>query len=385
MLSSMLGRLACVSLLLVPGAASAQTVFQMIANEGQVVPATGSPETGSGLFLFHPATSTLEYDITITGLTGGFLFAHLHLGVPGVSGGIRVTLSGGPTVFQGSAVLSAADVANLRNGDLYFNVHSATFPNGEIRGQVVPGLIQFNGVTTGAKILPPSGSAGTGDAEVIINPNNTVTYQVDFQGLGSNVTIAHIHAGKANANGAPFVPLTLTTAPGTSGTFAGTSAPLTDVEIARIRAGHSYVNIHSVNFGGGEIRGQLVPSFDRYGDPCNGIASLSGTGHTRPGGTITFNVANGVPGATPSLLVISFEGDDSAIQNGCTLHLALPITVFGLPPLDGLGALSGTVTIPSGLGPLPAPLTLQLQYFGKNLGQPGTLFATNGMTLYIDD
>jgi hypothetical protein len=212
-----------------------------------------------------------------------------------------------------------------------------------------------------------------------------VTYEVDFQGLGSNVTVAHIHSGKADASGAPFVPLTLTTPVGTSGTFAGTSAALTDVEIARIRAGHTYVNIHSVNFANGEIRGQLVPSFDPYGQPCNGIASLSGTGQTRPGGTITFDVASGVPGASPSLLVLSFEGDDSTIQNGCTLHLALPITVFGLPPLDGLGALSGTVTIPSGLGPLPAPLTVQMQYFGKNMGQPGTLFATNGMTLYIDD
>jgi hypothetical protein len=43
---------------------------------------------------------------------------------------------------------------------------------------------------------------------------------------------------------------------GTSGTLTG-SSPITPTQIAQLRAHQAYVNVHSTNFPGGEIRGQL--------------------------------------------------------------------------------------------------------------------------------
>src|SRR5260370_33665577 len=51
-----------------------------------------------------------------------------------------------------SISLTATDVANLKNGLLYINVHSSNFPNGEIRGQFQGGpsasSLQFNSATS---------------------------------------------------------------------------------------------------------------------------------------------------------------------------------------------------------------------------------------------
>ena len=38
--------------------------------------------------------------------------------------------------IKGTATLTDAQAADLQAGKLYFNVHSAKFPDGEIRGQV---------------------------------------------------------------------------------------------------------------------------------------------------------------------------------------------------------------------------------------------------------
>jgi hypothetical protein len=61
--------------------------------------------------------------------------AHIHGPAgPGVVGVILFPLpNGNVSDFQIS--LTPTDVANLKNGLLYVNVHTANFPNGEIRGQ----------------------------------------------------------------------------------------------------------------------------------------------------------------------------------------------------------------------------------------------------------
>ena len=40
--------------------------------------------------------------------------------------------------FPANATLTSAQVDRLLNGGLYLNAHSAAFPGGEIRGQVLP-------------------------------------------------------------------------------------------------------------------------------------------------------------------------------------------------------------------------------------------------------
>jgi hypothetical protein len=130
---------------------------------------------------------------------------------------------------------------------------------------------------------PPTGSAGTGFAQVTIdNVLNTMLVNVTFSGLTSGNTAAHIHccvAQGGNAGVATTTP-TFTGFPSgtTSGTYlhlfdltdagswnpafitanGGTTASAEAVLLAGLANNQTYLNIHTTNFGGGEIRGFLV-------------------------------------------------------------------------------------------------------------------------------
>jgi len=118
------------------------------------------------------------------------------------------------------------------------------------------------------EIDPPvpitSGATGT---TTFTQSGTSMSYTITVAGLSSTPSAAHIH-GPADAatNAGILVPLPLT-APATSGTIAtGTftaadivpSSGLTfDALVALMRAGNTYVNVHTANHQAGEIRGQV--------------------------------------------------------------------------------------------------------------------------------
>ena len=67
--------------------------------------------------------------------------AHIHVGAPGVSGPVAVTLTktqpGHWSVPEGTK-LTAAQFESYKAGNLYINVHSAEHAAGEIRAQLKP-------------------------------------------------------------------------------------------------------------------------------------------------------------------------------------------------------------------------------------------------------
>jgi hypothetical protein len=82
-----------------------------------------------------PDETTARVSLNFSGLTSAETDAHIHgPAAPGVVGVILFPLpTGNVSDFQIS--LTPTDVANLKNGQLYVNVHTTNFPNGEIRGQ----------------------------------------------------------------------------------------------------------------------------------------------------------------------------------------------------------------------------------------------------------
>jgi len=118
-------------------------------------------------------------------------------------------------------------------------------------------VTQFQAVLTGAGERPnPVTTTATGFGTFSLNGNN-LTYNIAYSGLSSDATAGHIH-GPADANTAagvlvPFNPLPT----GKSGRLTGTLS-LTDAQKQNVLDGLTYANIHTLNNGGGEIRGQLI-------------------------------------------------------------------------------------------------------------------------------
>ncbi len=107
---------------------------------GSEVPANASPATGTLSASFSKATSTLNWTITYSGLTGPATAAHFHGPAgPGMNAGPTVPIPDASLAspITGSAVLTPQQVADLQAGRWYFNIHTAANPGGEIRGQVI--------------------------------------------------------------------------------------------------------------------------------------------------------------------------------------------------------------------------------------------------------
>jgi hypothetical protein len=114
----------------------------------------------------------------------------------------------------------------------------------------------FTAYLTGAQEVPPAATTATGYARIVVNESaGTLTFTVVFNGLSSNQTASHIHAPAAiGAN--TGVAINFGAVGGTSGTITGSTA-ITPTQLSQLRAHLGYVNVHSANFPGGEIRGQL--------------------------------------------------------------------------------------------------------------------------------
>ncbi len=114
----------------------------------------------------------------------------------------------------------------------------------------------FFAYLNGAQEVPAVSTNGTGYARIVLNETaGTISFTVVFRNLSSAQQASHIHAPAAIGANAPVV-INFGAVGGTSGTITG-SAAITPTQIAQLRAHQGYVNVHSVNFPGGEIRGQI--------------------------------------------------------------------------------------------------------------------------------
>ncbi len=136
----------------------------------------------------------------------------------------------------------------------------------------------FTTTLAGANETPPVASAGTGSMTVTLS-GDLLSVVVNFSGLTSPDIASHIHCcGPVGVAEPIAVPFTTFPTGLTAGMFSG-SYDLTDIAvysaafltanggtaasaeaafIAGLNGGQTYGNVHSANFTGGEIRGQLA-------------------------------------------------------------------------------------------------------------------------------
>ena len=293
---------------------------------GQEVPPNVSPGVGTAVAVVDMDANTLSLDLTFHGLSAAESDAHIHgPAQAGVTAGVKFQLPLGnkKTVVWN---YSQADEQDILDGLMYVNIHSASFPAGEIRGQILrdPSVHVLSATLDGLQEVPPTPSAGVGTMRVAIDPvANQLAIDLTYTGLGAAETAAHIH-GPAPAGVNAGVKFTLP--PGNKKVGVWT---YNQVDEADILAGLMYVNIHSTNFTNGEIRGQILPLADNANTYCTAkLTSLGCTPAIHATGKPSATAGTGftvstfpVPGANIGIYFYSKTGTNNAPFQGGVLCL----------------------------------------------------------------
>lgn len=111
-----------------------------------------------------------------------------------------------------------------------------------------------NVTLSGDQEVPAVKTAASGGGTITINADKSVSGSVSTTGVAG--TVAHIHLAPAGKNGPVIVPLAKI---GDNTWSVPAGAMLTDAQYQAYKAGELYVNVHSAENKGGEIRGQLKP------------------------------------------------------------------------------------------------------------------------------
>jgi hypothetical protein len=242
-------------------------------------PAVGDPD-GTATGLVKVQGDRVTFAFTWKGITAPTL-GHIHQGGKGTNGDVKVPLFGTAmpdtvTAAAGAVTVSdpaIADAIRANPTGFYLNLHTTQFPGGAVRGQLAAvthpadllGLLQggtAKAFLSGDNEVPTAGGPAVGDptgrAVAFLRPDGTqVGYS--FAWLGINPTLGHIHQAPAGQNGPVVVPLFTQPVPATIFAISGTATGLDPALVKNIKTHPAgfYANLHTAQFPGGAVRGQL--------------------------------------------------------------------------------------------------------------------------------
>lgn len=340
-----------VSLLAVLLFLSAPAIFAQSVTLGAVLTGAQEAPTPRDTPGFGTATVTLDashtlltVNMTISGLTTPVNNSHIHVGAAGTAGAVVLDLVPGTNLSNGrlnaTYTIPKVDLgdkifANPQN--YYLNVHTTQFGGGEVRGQLTPinDTAVFGGELRGVNEVPPTGSTALGSFFLTLDNGNNLAYHLDLGSL-QNPTLAHIHLGIAGGIGSPVVNLATSAAAFSNGRLSGTAAVPADVAGAiRNNPAIYYVNVHTTQFGGGEIRGQLAVA-NEYDLPLSGRVT-GGSGVTFVTDARVFNPSY----KTAIVALLEFFPTSAGANANASASTTVAIPARGTAALDDVAGAAG--------------------------------------------
>ncbi|MDR9415812.1 MAG: CHRD domain-containing protein [Gracilimonas sp.] len=256
--------------------AASTTFFAQLSGSAEI-PSVDSDANGAAVIEVHE--DTIIVSGSFAGLESAFntnVGSHLHLANAGQNGGVEVVLdvelgaemmSGTYNAADNQYTITAEQKSALFARDMYVNVHSVDVGSGEIRGQVLgDAAAYFHTNLLGVNEVQPIVSSAIGAASVEYKSNGNIIVTGGFDGLSSAVDTeiaggGHLHIGGVDTNGDVAIPLGLTLgANDTTGVLAisDNMFSLSAEQTTALFDEQMYVNIHTANFQGGELRGQVL-------------------------------------------------------------------------------------------------------------------------------
>ena len=224
-----------------------------VLNGSQEIPSVVTSAKAYGYaYLNYPLFDSLSYVVLSEGIVA--TAAHIHRAAAGVAGPVVMGLTAlFPGIYGGTIPLNDQNRTAFMKDELYFNIHSAANPGGEIRGQFEnSNMKSFAFDLCGDQESPKKSVNGYGAAYVSINKANTeLDYSLIVNNLSGDATAAHIHGAAFGVSGSVLLPL-LTPAPYSTGVLN-----VTGLIAGKIDSDGAYMNVHTDANSGGEIRGQI--------------------------------------------------------------------------------------------------------------------------------
>ncbi|MDF1544674.1 MAG: CHRD domain-containing protein [bacterium] len=239
-----------------PPAPEPQT-FVFIIDQGQANAGLGTGSTASGYGVFTLSADSTTLSMEVEHDLAGATSAHVHNAPAGINGGIAYGFASPVSPISEVWAVTPTDVADLFAGNFYVNIHSAAFPGGEIRGQVVqePIAMMFTLDEARANAGAGTGSHHGGFVNAVLNGDgSSFDFEVQHDIPFDSVFSGDIHEGVAGVAGGVAYHLPSSVSPITDSWPLG---PGMETEILTLLRGGYYMNFHTLENPGDDIRGQV--------------------------------------------------------------------------------------------------------------------------------
>ncbi len=240
-----------------------QQIFVNVVEGAQEIPPVESSASGFAGVTLNADDGSVIVHVTATGLDDA-VAGHVHTGFAGTNGGVLIELAqdaNDPGHWQSpaDATLDAAGQDALLAGELYINLHTPDHPPGELRGQILSTEFELVLVDlSGEEEVPMVDTDAVGYGALTLN-RDTAGLELHITALGLNdANAGHVHMGFAGTNGG--VDIELEQDPSNVEHWLAPAATVLDADqLARLDAGEWYLNLHTPDHPGGEVRGQIAP------------------------------------------------------------------------------------------------------------------------------